>query len=189
MWKALSLSDRPAIFLTGQTGLRAVGAEHDDQLRRPAGAEVNAVAVDAAEEIHSIVVFDRVRENLRSLRRDTFDAVVNTSVNQTLARTIITSGTTGFAVLALFLFGGEVLRGFAFTMLVGVVSGTYSTIFIAASVAIVITERRAERSRRASMPASSSSSRQGIKTSRAEHAEKRARPSRSKRPGRKARAS
>ena len=90
----------------------------------------------------SIVVFDRVRENLRFMRRDKFQHLVNISVNQTLARTIITSGTTSFAVLALYIFGGEVLRGFAFTMLIGVISGTYSTIFIAASVAILITERR-----------------------------------------------
>ena len=96
----------------------------------------------------SIVVFDRVRENLRLMRRDKFEHLVNTSINQTLARTIITSGTTGFAVLALFLFGGEVLRGFAFTMLVGIISGTYSTIFIAASVAILITQRRAARRNR-----------------------------------------
>ena len=100
----------------------------------------------------SIVVFDRVRENLRRMRRDAFDKLVNTSINQTLSRTIITSGTTAFAVLALFLFGGEVLRGFAFTMFVGVLSGTYSTIFIAAAAAIVISERRAAR-RAAAAPA------------------------------------
>ena len=93
----------------------------------------------------SIVVFDRVRENLRRMRRDDFATLVNASINQTLSRTIITSGTTLFAVLALFVFGGEVLRGFAFTMIVGVISGTYSTIFIAAAVAIVISERRATR--------------------------------------------
>ena len=100
----------------------------------------------------SIVVFDRVRENLRRMRRDAFDKLVNASINQTLSRTIITSGTTAFAVLALFLFGGEVLRGFAFTMFVGVLSGTYSTIFIAAAAAIVISERRAARRMKA-MPA------------------------------------
>ena len=93
----------------------------------------------------SIVVFDRVRENLRSMRRDAFAPLVNRSINQTLARTIITSGTTGVAVLALYVFGGEVLEGFAFTMLVGVISGTYSTIFIAAMIAILITERKAAR--------------------------------------------
>ena len=96
----------------------------------------------------SIVVFDRVRENLRTMRRDTFAHLVNTSINQTLARTIITSGTTWAAVLALFVLGGEVLRGFAFTMFVGVVSGTYSTIFVAAVIAIAITERRSARVQR-----------------------------------------
>lgn len=96
----------------------------------------------------SIVVFDRVRENLRVMRRDTFGDLVNTSINQTLARTVITSGTTGFAVLALYVLGGEVLRGFAFTMLVGVLSGTYSTIFVAAMIALAITERRGARVQR-----------------------------------------
>ena len=93
----------------------------------------------------SIVVFDRVRENMRQMRRDAFDKLVNTSINQTLSRTIITSGTTAFTALALFVAGGEVLRGFAFTILVGVISGTYSTIFIAAAAAIVISERRSSR--------------------------------------------
>jgi preprotein translocase subunit SecF len=97
----------------------------------------------------SIVVFDRVRENLRVMRRDAFPQLVNKSINQTLARTVITSGTTGVAVLALYVLGGEVLRGFAFTMLVGVISGTYSTIFVAAMIAIAITERRGARVRRA----------------------------------------
>ena len=90
----------------------------------------------------TIVVFDRVRENLRSMRRDSLDQVVNVSVNQTLARTVITAGTTFLSVLALYLFGGEVLRGFAFTMLVGIVSGTYSTVFIASAIAIILSQRR-----------------------------------------------
>ena len=90
----------------------------------------------------TIVIFDRVRENLRSLRRDSLDHVVNVSVNQTLARTVITSGTTFVAVLSLYLFGGEVLRGFAFTMLVGVISGTYSTVFIASAIAIILSQRK-----------------------------------------------
>jgi preprotein translocase subunit SecF len=89
----------------------------------------------------TIVIFDRVRENIRAMRRDSLDQVVNVSVNQTLARTVITSGTTFVSVLALYLFGGEVLRGFAFTMLVGVISGTYSTVFIASSIAIVLGQR------------------------------------------------
>jgi preprotein translocase subunit SecF len=85
----------------------------------------------------TIVVFDRVRENMRGMRRDNLTDIVNVAVNQTLARTVITAGTTLLSVLALYLFGGEVLQGFAFTMLVGIVSGTYSTVFIAAAIAIL----------------------------------------------------
>lgn len=92
----------------------------------------------------TIVIFDRVRENLRSKRRDSLETVVNASVNQTLARTIITAGTTFLAVLALYLFGGEALEGFAFTMLVGIASGTYSTVFIAAAVAILLSGKQAQ---------------------------------------------
>ena len=102
----------------------------------------------------TIVIFDRVRENLRSKRKDSLEKVVNQSVNQTLSRTIITAGTTFLAVLALYLFGGEVLEGFAFTMLVGIISGTYSTIFIAAAIAIILgnkqTKGRTTGSRKAS---------------------------------------
>ena len=90
----------------------------------------------------TIVIFDRVRENLRSKRREPLDAVVNLSVNQTLGRTVITAGTTFLSVLALYLFGGEALRGFAFTMIVGIISGTYSTVFIASSIAIILSQRR-----------------------------------------------
>lgn len=90
----------------------------------------------------TIVVFDRVRENMRSMRRDDLKTIINTAVNQTLSRTVITAGTTLLSVLALYLFGGEVLEGFAFTMLVGIISGTYSTVFIAASLAIMFQGRR-----------------------------------------------
>jgi preprotein translocase subunit SecF len=90
----------------------------------------------------TIVIFDRVRENLRSkMRRDPLEKVVNTAVNQTLSRTLITAGTTFLSVLSLYVFGGEVLEGFAFTMLVGIVSGTYSTVFIAAAIAIILGNR------------------------------------------------
>ena len=85
----------------------------------------------------TIVVFDRIRENMRSMRRDNLEQIVNVAVNQTLARTVITAGTTLLSVIALYLFGGEVLEGMAFTLLVGIISGTYSTIFIAASIAIM----------------------------------------------------
>jgi preprotein translocase subunit SecF len=92
----------------------------------------------------TIVIFDRVRENRRSKRRESLEKVVNDSVNQTLSRTIITAGTTFLSVMALYLFGGEVLEGFAFTMLVGIISGTYSTIFIASSIAIILGNRQGQ---------------------------------------------
>src|SRR5438034_7931838 len=82
----------------------------------------------------TIVIFDRIRENLRSMRRDSLHHVINVSVNQTLGRTIITSGTALLTALALFFFGGEVLHGFAFTMVVGIITGTYSSVFIAAAI-------------------------------------------------------
>jgi len=82
----------------------------------------------------TIVIFDRIRENLRSRRRDELDRVINLSINQTLGRTIITSGTALLTALALFFFGGEVLHGFAFTMVVGIITGTYSSVFIAAAI-------------------------------------------------------
>jgi preprotein translocase subunit SecF len=85
----------------------------------------------------TIVIFDRVRENMRTTRRDNMTAIVNTAVNQTLSRTVITAGTALLSVLALYIFGGEVLEGLAFTMLVGIISGTYSTVFIAAAIAIM----------------------------------------------------
>jgi len=82
----------------------------------------------------TIVIFDRIRENLRSMRRDSMYDVINTSVNQTLGRTVISSGTALLTSLALFFFGGEVLHGFAFTMVVGIITGTYSSVFIAAAI-------------------------------------------------------
>ena len=72
------------------------------------------------------------------------EAVVNRSVNQTLSRTIITAGTTFLAVSALFLFGGQVLHGLAFTLMVGIIAGTYSTVFIASAIAIVLSPKPAE---------------------------------------------
>jgi preprotein translocase subunit SecF len=82
----------------------------------------------------TIVIFDRIRENLRSMRRDSLHHVINVGVNQTLGRTVITSGTALLTALALFFFGGEVLKGFAFTMIVGIITGTYSSVFIAAAI-------------------------------------------------------
>jgi protein-export membrane protein SecD/preprotein translocase SecF subunit len=89
----------------------------------------------------TIVTFDRVRENLRTLPRQPLAHIVNLAVSQTLGRTVITAGTTFMAVLALYLFGGAVLEGFSFAMLVGIVAGTYSTIFIATAIAVVLSAR------------------------------------------------
>ena len=100
----------------------------------------------------TVVVFDRVRETQRLARCDGLETVVNRAVNQTLSRTIITAGTSLLAVLALYLFGGDVLRGFAFTMIVGIVAGTYSTVFIASSVAIVLSGRKSSSARPTEQP-------------------------------------
>jgi preprotein translocase subunit SecF len=90
----------------------------------------------------TIVIFDRVRENQRSKSKEPLIDLVNRSVNQTLSRTLITAGTTFLAVLGLFMFGGEVLEGLAFTLLVGILTGTYSTIFIASAIAIVLSPKQ-----------------------------------------------
>jgi preprotein translocase subunit SecF len=82
----------------------------------------------------TIVIFDRIRENLRGMRRDNLNDIINASVNQTLGRTVISSGTALLTSLALFFFGGEVLHGFAFTMVVGIITGTYSSVFVAAAI-------------------------------------------------------
>jgi len=82
----------------------------------------------------TIVIFDRVRENMRKMRRESLSEIINISINQTLGRTVITAGTALLSAIALFLFGGEVLHGFAFTMLVGIVTGTYSSVFVAAAI-------------------------------------------------------
>src|SRR5919197_21799 len=84
----------------------------------------------------TIVVFDRIRENIRGRRRENFPVIVNNSINETLSRTVLTSGHTLLVLLALYLLGGEVLHGFAFALLVGMLSGTYSTVFIASPILV-----------------------------------------------------
>ena len=90
----------------------------------------------------TIVVFDRVRENLKIRRRDDLSAIMNDSINQTLSRTILTSGLTFLTVLALFIFGGEIINHFAFAMVIGIIVGTYSSIAIAAPLVLVYTNVR-----------------------------------------------
>jgi preprotein translocase subunit SecF len=103
----------------------------------------------------TIVVFDRIRENLKKRRKDRYYDIVNDSINETLPRTILTSGTTLATLLALFLFGGAVIRPFALILILGVVIGTYSSIFVASPVLIEIegwTKKR-ERQRSDTAPA------------------------------------
>jgi preprotein translocase subunit SecF len=88
----------------------------------------------------TIVVFDRIRENQGKYRKKTFDETVNLSITETLSRTLITSGTTLLVVLTLFLLGGEIIHDFAFALLVGVLIGTYSSIYVASTVAVFLTK-------------------------------------------------
>ena len=89
----------------------------------------------------TIVVFDRIRENLRRKGKSSISDMINTSINQTLSRTLLTSGTTLLVVIALFFFGGEIIHDFSFALLVGVFIGTYSSVFIA-SVFLVFLDSR-----------------------------------------------
>jgi preprotein translocase subunit SecF len=100
----------------------------------------------------TIVVFDRIRENLRLSRREGLTEVVNRSINQTLSRTVLTSGLTFLTVLALFLFGGEVLHGFSFALVVGILIGTYSSIAVAAPMLVAYQDWRASKGKAVTLP-------------------------------------
>ena len=101
----------------------------------------------------TIVVFDRIRENLASNRRESLSDVVNRSINQTLSRTVIASGLTFLTVLSLYLFGGEVLHGFSFALVVGILIGTYSSIAVAAPMLVAYQDWRAKSGKKATLPA------------------------------------
>ncbi|MDD3807941.1 MAG: protein translocase subunit SecF, partial [Candidatus Marinimicrobia bacterium] len=90
----------------------------------------------------TIVIFDRIRENKLSHKNKTFPDIINLSINESLSRTIITSFTTLLVVLALVLFGGEVLFGFSIAMVIGVIVGTYSSNFIASPILIMLEQRK-----------------------------------------------
>ena len=96
----------------------------------------------------TIVVFDRIRENIKLMRREKLSEIVNRSINQTLSRTILTAGLTFLTVLALFLFGGEVLRGFSLALVIGILIGTYSSIAIAAPILVAYQDWRIEKGKR-----------------------------------------
>jgi preprotein translocase subunit SecF len=101
----------------------------------------------------TIVVFDRIRENLRMSRREKLADLVNRSINQTLSRTVLTSGLTFLTVLSLYVFGGEVLRGFSFALVIGILIGTYSSIAVAAPMLVAYQDWRAGRGKAAALPA------------------------------------
>jgi preprotein translocase subunit SecF len=102
----------------------------------------------------TIVVFDRIRENIKLMRREKLSEIVNRSINQTLSRTILTAGLTFLTVLALYLFGGEVLRGFSLALVIGILIGTYSSIAIAAPILVAYQDWRIEKGKRPmAMPA------------------------------------
>ncbi len=88
----------------------------------------------------TIVVFDRIRENQGKYRKKSFEETINLSITETLSRTLITSGTTLLVVLSLFLLGGEIIHDFAFALLVGVLIGTYSSIYVASPLAVLLTK-------------------------------------------------
>jgi preprotein translocase subunit SecF len=101
----------------------------------------------------TIVVFDRIRENLAISRRENLADLVNRSINQTLSRTVLTSGLTFLTVLSLFFFGGEVLHPFSFALVVGILIGTYSSIAVAAPMLVAWQQSRAPKGRAAALPA------------------------------------
>jgi preprotein translocase subunit SecF len=101
----------------------------------------------------TIVVFDRIRENLALSRRESLHDVVNRSINQTLSRTVISSGLTFLTVLSLFVFGGEVLHGFSFALVIGILIGTYSSIAVAAPMLVAYQDWRAKRGKAVTLPA------------------------------------
>ena len=112
----------------------------------------------------TIVVFDRIRENVKLMRREGLAEIVNKSINQTLSRTILTSGLTFLTVLSLYLFGGEVLHGFSFALVIGILIGTYSSIAVAAPMLVAYTEWRARRSANAvALPAQGSKGKVRVK--------------------------
>jgi len=96
----------------------------------------------------TIVIFDRIRENLDRNLDETLPETVNRSINETLSRTILTSGTTLLVVVSLYTFGGNVIHGFAFAMLVGILAGTYSTVFVASALILFWEKRRPVMSKR-----------------------------------------
>ena len=93
----------------------------------------------------TVVVYDRIRENMKSNRRDPLPKIINDSINQTLSRTVMSSGLTFLVVVALFFLGGEVLNTFALTLVIGIIVGTYSSIYVAAPIVVIWNEMQGKR--------------------------------------------
>ncbi len=112
----------------------------------------------------TIVIFDRIRENLKLSRREPLEQVMNRSVNQTLSRTIMTSGLTFLTVIALFLFGGPVLHGFSFALVCGIIVGTYSSVFIASPI-VLFWHNYTDKRRRTAPPAAPAARTEAVRRS------------------------
>ena len=121
------------------------------QFSAPMVAAILCIAGYSINE--TVVVFDRIRENLRLSRRESLPDVVNRSINQTLSRTVLTSGLTFLTVLSLYIFGGQVLNGFSFALVVGILIGTYSSIAVAAPMLVAWQQSRAEKGKTTALPA------------------------------------
>jgi preprotein translocase subunit SecF len=122
------------------------------------GREFNLVVVAAILTLvgysvnDTVVVYDRIRENQRTPKKEPLEAIINRSINQTLSRTVLTSGATMLVVVALFVLGGEVLNTFALTLIIGIIIGTYSSIYVAAPI-VVIWKQWTERRKPVAVPA------------------------------------
>jgi preprotein translocase subunit SecF len=112
------------------------------------GKEINLILVSALLMIagyslnDTVVVFDRIRENIRIKHKESTYNVINLSINEILSRTIITSLTTFFAAVALFVFGGEVIHDFAFAIMMGIIIGTYSSMFVASPIVLMLGSKK-----------------------------------------------
>jgi preprotein translocase subunit SecF len=115
------------------------------------GREFNLVVVAALLTLvgysvnDTVVVYDRVRENQRTPKKESLESVINRSINQTLSRTVLTSGATMLVVVALFFLGGEVLNTFALTLMIGIIVGTYSSIYVASAIVVIWKDLRGRR--------------------------------------------
>jgi preprotein translocase subunit SecF len=96
----------------------------------------------------TVIVFDRIRENLKIHKSESLFTIMNKSINETLSRTVITSGTVILVLLVLIVFGGEVNRGFAFTFLIGTITGTYSSIYVASAIVLDVTQYKANKAKK-----------------------------------------